>query len=176
MTLPQQVALLLEAADKGIIQAEDVVRWADSIIAATETPEPWLIELSTLGSIHMQDYVSRLSKHSAECTEPRRQMQLLVLAYRSGLLGFPDTLPLLFRVLITERKGREPDRLEEHLVDALVSWDCQEDLDVVDPLLRSRFERLFDEAQQGTSEIAAVLPWKFRAEPDTAPNAALPHQ
>jgi hypothetical protein len=170
MIISEQVALILEAADKGIIQPEDVVQWADSIIAATDAPESWLIELSTLGSTHMQDYVPRLREHSGERMDLRRRTQLVVLAYRSGLLTFHDTLPLLFRVLISERKERERGRLEQRLVDALVSWDCQEDLDVIGPSLRSRFEAIFNEVLSGTGKIASVLPWKFRAEPGASPN------
>lgn len=176
MTVSEQVALILEGADNGILQPEDVVRWADSIIAGTDRPESWLIEVSTLGSTHMQDYVSRLEGHSEGHIGLRRQVELIVLAYRSGRLALHDTLPLLFRVLITEREGREPGPIEERLVDVLVSWDCQEDLDVIDPVLQSRFEELFDEVLPGTNEIAAVLPWKFRAEPGVAPNPAPPQR
>jgi hypothetical protein len=51
-----------------------------------------------------------------------------------------------------------------------VSWDCLEDLDVIAPSLRSRFEAIFIEVLSGTDEIASVLPWKLRAEPGAAPN------
>ncbi len=173
MTITEQVAVILEAADKGILQPEDVVRWADSIIVASEEPESWLIEVSTLGATHVQDYVSRLEEHSEGRIGLRRQVELIVLAYRSGRLELLDTLALLFRVLIIDRERRERGPLEERLVDALMSWNCQEDLDAIGPLLQSRFDELFDEILPGTNEIAAVLPWKFLAEPGAAPNAAV---
>jgi hypothetical protein len=170
MNLSEQIALILEAVDIGIIQIEDVVRWADSIIASTDTPEPWQIELSTLGSTHMEDYLSQLREYSGERLGIRRQAQLVVLAYRSGLLPFRDTIQLLFRLLISECEGRELGRLEERLVNALVSWDSQEDLVVIEPSLRFRFEAIFNEVMSGTDQIVAVLPWKFSACPIASPN------
>ena len=129
-----------------------------------------------LRSTHMQDYVSRLEQHSKTRIGLRLQVELIVLAYRSRRLALRHALPLLFRILITEREERKRGPLEERLVDELVSWDCQDDLDVIGRALRSRFEELFDEFLPGTSEIAGVLPWKFRAEPGAAPNTAPPHR
>ena len=39
---------------------------------------------------------------------------------------------MLFRVLIFEEKGAKLDSLDERLYDALVDWDSQEDLDVIE--------------------------------------------
>jgi hypothetical protein len=56
-----------------------------------------------------------------------------------------------------EHKG-ERDPVAERLAEALVSWDCQEDLDVIEPPLRSRFEAVFPEVLRGAHEVAAILP------------------
>ena len=169
MTLAEQSTVILEAINDQLLQPEDVVRWADSAIVATEEPPRWLLELSALNSPHMQDYLSRLREHAQGRVSIRGQIEVIVLAHNSGLLTFGDTLSLLFRVAITEREGRELDSVGERLEGALISWDCQEDLDVIESALRSKFEAIFLEVLRDAREIAAVLPWKWRAEPVAAP-------
>jgi hypothetical protein len=161
MTLPEQSAILLEAIKDELLQPEDVVRWADAVIVATEKPPQWVIELSTLHSPHLADFVSRLRQQASAALTVHRQLQLIVLAYDAGLFSLPTTLSKLFRVAILDREEPALDALGQRLVDTLIEWDCQEDLDVIEQPLQAKFTALFREYLTDADDIAAVLPWKF---------------
>lgn len=46
MTLAEQITVLLEAIDCGFPGPGDIVLWGESVIAATNNPPLWLIDLS----------------------------------------------------------------------------------------------------------------------------------
>jgi hypothetical protein len=74
-----------------------------------------------------------------------------------------SSLPKLFRVLIIETKGAKRDSLDERLRSALITWNFQEDLDVIEPQLHARFEMLFREYLADAHEVSAILHWKNEA-------------
>ena len=158
MTLPEQSAVLVEAVEHGLLRQEDIVRWADGFIVAMDTPPGWVIDLSVLSSPHLVDFVGVLREHAAAPMSLHRRIQIVLLAYSSGAFSFADTLPKLFRIVILEQHGMRRDTLEERLADALVDWDFQEDLSVIEPPLRARFEALFQEYLADAQEVAALLP------------------
>jgi hypothetical protein len=163
MTISQQAAVTLEAVEHELLRVDGIVRWADSVIGAEEKPDFWLIELSTLNPLHITDFVSLLRAHAAETLPLHWRVQIIVLAYKAGLLSVQSSLPKLFQVLIFETKGATKDPLDEQLRDALVDWDFQEDLDVIEPSLRARFEALFREYLADAHEISTVLHWNHEA-------------
>jgi hypothetical protein len=163
MTLSQQAAIVLEAVEHELLRVEGIIRWADGAIVASEKPETWLIDLSTLNPSHVRDFVSLLRTHAAESLPQRWRVQIIVLAFDAGLLSLASSLPLLFRLLIVERWGAEKDSADEQLADALVAWDCQENLDVIPPVLHARFETLFRGYLADAHEISAVLLWRHEA-------------
>jgi hypothetical protein len=163
MTLSQQAAIVLEAVEHELLRVEGIIRWADAAIVPTEKPETWLIGLSTLNPSQITDFVSLLRTHAAESLPLRWRVQIIVLAFDAGLLSVASSLPLLFRVLIVERRGAERDSADEQLADALVEWDCQEDLGVIPPVLHARFETLLRGYLADAHEISAVLHWKHEA-------------
>jgi hypothetical protein len=160
MTLSEQSAILLEAVEQELLRQEDIVRWADGVIVAMDKPPAWMIDLSMLTSPHLIDCVVRIREHASVPVSLHRRIQVVVLAYLAGELSFADTLPKVFRVMILERHGVERDALDERLADALVEWDCQEDLSVVEPPLRAKFEALFREYSADAQDVAAVLQWR----------------
>jgi hypothetical protein len=165
MTLPEQCAILLAAIEQEILQAGDLIQWADSIIVAMEKPPAWIIELSTLYSPLTIDFASRLRAQASAPLPVSRRIQIIVLAYNSGLLSLPDTLSRLFRVMMV--RGMRPpatDPLDRRLVDALHDWDEQDDLDVVELPLQAKFRELFREYRTNADDIIAILPWKFGGE------------
>jgi hypothetical protein len=160
MTISEQSAVLLQAVEFGLVQAEDIVRWSDRIVASLDKPPTWLIDLSGMPSPHITDLLSILRQHAGVKLPMAGRIQVIVLAFSAGLLPFQKSLSFIFQVVMVDRiKGEDRP---EGLVDALVEWDSQEDLDAVGPALKARFERLFEEALQGAGEIAEVLPWKFQ--------------
>ncbi len=162
MTFPEQGAILIEAIEEEILQADDLVQWADRVIMAMEKPPAWIIELSTLGSPFTIDFASRLRVQASAPLAASRQIQLIVLAHEAGLLTLPGTLCKLFRITMTERRGPPiTDPLGRRLVDALLHWDQQDDLDVIEPPLRARLTELFREYRTNADDIIAILPWKF---------------
>ncbi|HXR08645.1 MAG TPA: hypothetical protein VN765_15015 [Candidatus Acidoferrum sp.] len=154
--------MLVEAIEEEILQPDDIIRWADNIIMAAEKPPIWVIELSTTQSPLMIDFASRLRTQASAQLPVSRRIQIIVLAYNTGLLSLPDTLSRLFRV--TMDRGMLPavtDPLDRQLVDALCDWDQQDDLDVIEPPLRARLTELFREYLANADDIAAILPWKL---------------
>ncbi|MEY4200695.1 MAG: hypothetical protein RLZZ265_2435 [Verrucomicrobiota bacterium] len=161
MTLAEQASILLEAIESELLQPADIVRWADGILVAMENPPAWIIDVSTVHPPDLEDVVRQLREH-ASALPVRRQVQVIVLAHDAGLLSLRDTLPKLFRVTILERGERSLDELDKRLVEALVDWDFQEDLDVIEPSLQVRLAALFREYLTDAQEMAAVLGPKFR--------------
>jgi hypothetical protein len=82
----------------------------------------------------------------------------LALTPSPNSLSLRATLPLLFRVTIIERGGQERDAVAERLTGALISWDCHEDLNFIEPSMRSRLEEVFREVLAEANEVAAVVP------------------
>ncbi|MCO5051816.1 MAG: hypothetical protein M9920_05890 [Verrucomicrobiae bacterium] len=162
MILAEQSAILVEAIEQELLRREDIVRWADEIIVAMERPPSWIIDLSTLNSPYLVDFARLLRIHSVVSLPLHRRVQIVVLAYLAGVISFSETLPKLFRAVIYERRGAERDPLDERLADTLVCWDHQENLDVIEPPLRARFEALFREYLTDIQEVAAVLPWRSK--------------
>jgi hypothetical protein len=163
MTLSQQAAIVLEAVEHALLRVEGIIRWADALIVATEKPETWLIELSTFNPLNITDFVNLLRTHAAGSLPLRWRVQIIVLAFDAGLLSVASSLPLLFHVLFVECRGAERDSTDEQLANALVAWDCHEDLDVVPPALHARFETLFRGYLADAHEISAVLHWEHEA-------------
>ena len=162
MTLPKQCAILMVAIEEELLQPEDIVRWADNIIVSMEEPPMWIIDLATLVSPHMTDFDTCLRAQASAPPPVSRRIQIIVLAHEVGSLSLSDTLSKLFRVTLCQSLGpRIKDPLERQLVDALVHWDQQDDLDVIGPPLQATFTSLFREYSKNASDIIAVLPWKF---------------
>jgi hypothetical protein len=165
MTLSEQSAILLEAIEADLLQPEDIVRWTDSLIVAMDKPPTWIIELTTLNSPYLVDFASRLRDQLTAPLPMRRQIQLVVLAHDSGLIALSGTLQKLFRLTIfdsLEQGAKARDALEERLNKLLVEWDCQENLEVIQPQLEVKLEALFREFLNDAEEIRSLLPWKFK--------------
>jgi hypothetical protein len=160
MTLPEQAAVLVEAVEQELLQQEDIVRWADETIVTLNKPPAWVIDLSVLTSPHLVDSVAILREQAARPLSLHRRVQVVVLAYLAGELSLDVTLSKLFRVVIFQRQGMERDPLDERLTDTLVEWDFQDDLSVIEPPLREKFEALFREYMTDKQDVAKVLPWR----------------
>ena len=163
MTISQQAAIVVEAVEHGLLRVVGIIRWADSVIVAEEKPASWLIDLSTHSPQDITGFVGLLRAHAADVLPLRWKVQIIVLAYDAGLLSVASSLPLLFRVLIFEANGAKKDSLDERLRDALVEWDQQEDLDVIEPSLQAKFEVLFREYLPDAQKISAILHLKHEA-------------
>jgi hypothetical protein len=167
MTLSQQSAILVQAVEYGLLQPDDIIRWADSVIATMETPPAWLINLETMQSPHFVDLVSHLRKNAEWPLPVVTKVQLLVLAYEANRVSFNKSLSWLFQVTIVERNGAQLDELGERLRDALIELDMGEDFEVVQPPLRTKFEVIFQEYLRDANEIAAIIPWRLQRTGDS---------
>lgn len=167
--------MLLEALDFGFVQPVDIVRWADERIATTDKPPAWLIDLSILKP-HREDIAALLREHAAPLPV-RRKIELIALAWDRRLLGLQDALPLLFRITILERGGAPRESIEEPLHDALVEWDSQEDLDVLQPELRSRLETTIRQFLTSAADIGQLVPYGGQQlpKPDASPSDPPPN-
>ena len=164
MTLPEQTAILLEAIEDELLQPEDIVRWADPIIVAMEKPPMWIIDLSTLGTPHMVDCVWRLREQATEQLPQHCRIQIVALAHQAALISSSAALSKLFRIKFIERRNTRTDtveRLDEELNVMLIKWDCQDDLDVIEPPFQEKLNALFREYLKNADDVVAILPWKF---------------
>ena len=67
LTIEKEADVLRIALSCAVSSREEVIRWADDIIGATEEPEFEIIEISTSGNAHIQDLIGRLSSTSHQC-------------------------------------------------------------------------------------------------------------
>jgi hypothetical protein len=171
MTRAEETAILLEALEQGFLKPDAVIRWADEVIAAEPKPPGWLIDLSTLAKVHSEDVAAFLHEHAA-ALPVRRKIELIAVAWQHRLLSLRDALPRLFKITILEREGAPTERIEEPLHKVLVSWDSQEDLDVLDPGLLARLAAALREFLRGAGEMQPFLPYGTRnvPEPAASPN------
>ena len=156
MTLFQKAAIVLEAVEQGFLHEDGIVRWADSVMAAAEKPDPWLIKLAMLSSSNITDYTRILRGQSAESVPLHWRVQMVALAHQNGLLNLHDSLPKLFNILIFDPKEAPEDSLDEQLHRALVEWDGQGCLEVIEIPLAHKFESLFQEYLADASEVSAI--------------------
>ena len=172
MTLAEQIKVILEAIDCGFPEPEDIVLWADSVIAASYNPPLWLIELSVLKSPRLADFESILRGQEKAPLILRQRIQVSVLAHDAGLLTLQAAVTNLLRVVMLDPQGQHPGALDEPLIDALVQWDCQEGADVLgaplgagppESALSVTCASVFQEYLADAGEVAAVLPRSFRA-------------
>jgi hypothetical protein len=161
MTVSEQSAVMLEAIEQELLQPEDVVRWADGLIMSMDKPPPWIIDLSTANSPHLVEFASTLRDHVTATLPIRRQIQVIVLSYNAGLISLSAALKKLFRLTIIERKERLLDAQGSQLKGLLVQWDCQHDLNVIEPALEVKVEEAFRDYLTEGKDIKALLPWKF---------------
>jgi hypothetical protein len=156
MTLAEQSMVLLDVAEQELVRPDGIVRWADSVIGKIDKPPAWVIELSTLRSLDLTDFVSLLREQTLSGLSLHRRIQIVLLAHRAGLLSMTETLKRLFRMTL---RGAvvNTDELDNRLKDALVEWDCEDNLDGLDSVLQSNFEGLFSEYLLDAEEVAAVL-------------------
>lgn len=160
MTLSEQSAVVLEAVEQSLLKPQGIVHWADELIGSQEIQPYWLIELSTLNSQLLADYVPLLREHAEKSHSLHRRLQVVVLAYEAGLLDLVETLSKLFQLTILGPDRDRKDALDERLADALVEWDCQEELSVVELPLQAKFHALFKEYLTDAHDVASVLAWR----------------
>ena len=156
MTLYQQAAIVLEAVEQGFFHEDGIIRWADSIIADTGKPEPWLIKLTMLASTNITDYTRILRGHGAESVPLRWRVQMVALAHQNGLLNLHDGLPKLFNIFVFDNKEAGKDSLDEQLHSALVEWESQGCLEVLEHSLAAKYEKLLREYLADAGEVSAI--------------------
>lgn len=155
MTLPEQTAIILHAAQCGFLQPPDVQRWALSVIECTPTPPLWIIDLAVPPITHMADIFPVLKEHACPLSL-RTKLQVIIMRHATGAMSLPETLPKLFRAAILDNVN--PVQPENEALDsALVEWDCQADLDVISEQLASRFHAIFQDYLADASDVSAVL-------------------
>jgi hypothetical protein len=167
MTRAHEIAVLLEALEQGFLKPDAVIRWADAVIAAEPKPPEWLIDLSSLAKVHSEDVAAFLRSHAAELPV-RRKIELIAVAWQRGLLSLRHSLPRLFKITILEREGEPTQRIEERLHKVLVSWDSQEDLDVLEAALLARLAAVLREFLPGAADIQPIIPYMNRGMPEPA--------
>ncbi len=155
MTLLEQCAVLIEAGEARLLQVGDVVQWADKLIVALDKPPPWIIELSTLHSNHVADYLLLLRQQTSVQLSPRQRIQLLIHAYQLNRLSLDELLQKCFEIIILEENKNLLTESENRLADLLVEWDCN-DL-IINQDLKSRFEEQFSEYMSGAEETTFLL-------------------
>ena len=163
MTLPEQTAVLLEAAEQGLLNPKTLVHWADGVIGSQASPPYWLIELSTLNSDLITDFLSILGEQAVQELSIRCQVQIILAAYEAEQLELVETLRRLFQTVIIKQDYKSPrDALDETLRDALVDWDFLENPRVIDVSLQQRLHDIFRIYLADADEVRSLLGWTPR--------------
>jgi len=146
MNLSDEAALVLMAAEHATIDQASIVKWVDDKIAQCDIPTDWMIELSTLKSNRLVDYVSVLRhKASSELYDTEHRMMAIIDAHAAGALTLDASISALWKVWSGTRNLYDTDNFPDDFADGLVAWDCLEDISVIPPSLVHRFELLFQE-------------------------------
>ena len=167
MNLSEQCAVLLEAVEYDLLKQEDVIRWVDTVVEAMDKPPVWLIEFYTVNACHARSYEHLLREHSSGKLSTHRRIQVILLAFPLKGPLLHETLAKLFPIVICfdeERPIPPLEALDERLVEALVWWDSQDNLDVVEEPLQGKLANIFREYLGDANEIASVLSWKFNSQ------------
>lgn len=155
MTLPEQTAIILHAAQCGFLQPPDVQRWALSVIEGSPKPPLWIIDLAVPPITHMADIFPVLKEHACPLSL-RTNLQVFILFHASGAISLREALPKLFRAAILDCEFRiQPEN--EALGSALFEWDFQDDPVVISEQLASKFHAIFQDYLADASDVAAVL-------------------
>ena len=107
-----------------LISAEDVIRWADAMIIATEQPKPWLIDLA-ISRPDAHDVISMLRHHDAT-TEVDDDTFLALVAYgyfQSRLTLEQVRSNLYARFCLIDWKVMTPLRQLIYVFDDEMGWD-----------------------------------------------------
>jgi len=158
--LSAETAIMLEAAGQTVLQPEEIVRWADGVVVAMDQAPGWIIDLCVLNSPHLIDFLAILRQQANPPVSLHQRVQLVVLAYFSGRVPFTDTLSRLFRLLHLEGGGALLAEDDELLSDLLMEWDCQDDLERIEPPLQEKFEARFCRIVATARDLAALLQWE----------------
>jgi hypothetical protein len=173
MNLSDEGALLLMASEHATIDRAMLVKWADEKIADWDTPIEWLIELSTLQSSRLEDYVSVL-RHtcSNELCDTEHRIMVVIDAHAAGILALDSSIGSLWKIWSGPRNLYDTDRFPDEFADGLVAWDCLEDLSVIPPSLAQRFERLFQEFRTTHTSVTSYYrhQWKKNSQQDATSN------
>jgi len=162
MMLSDQAAALLEATELGLIQLGEVMRWVDGIVRAMDDPPEWITELYALSAEGALSFESAFRQYSTGTLSVRQQVQIILVAHEAGKLSLRSTLSKLFlQVVCPNDVSVVYEPLDEQLVDALVYWECHDDLDVFDEPLHDKLAEIFREYLSDADEVAAVLPWRL---------------
>jgi len=115
---------VLKGVEMGLIPVERIIRWADEQIIATESPEPWLIDLATTRPDN-HDVIALMRRQGAS-TEVDDDTFIALVAYGffHSSLGLEQVHAALFRrFCATEWKEMTPLRQRIYIFDDELDWD-----------------------------------------------------
>jgi hypothetical protein len=154
MTLQEETAIVAFAAESGFLPAGEIRDWAFGIIEKSPKPPLWVVELATLQSQKVEDLLAMFPPERKPSAQVR--LQIIISGYFAGRLSLLDTLAKTFCAAILDedaiKRGNEP------LVDALIWWDQQDNLDEIGTALAARFHEIFQAYSQEASDVLRVLP------------------
>src|SRR5687768_15486639 len=115
---------VLKGVEMGLIPVERVIRWADQQIIATESPEPWLIDLATTRA-DSHDILSVMRQHGVS-TEIDDDTWLALVAYGffHSRLELEEVRNALYtRFCAVDWKEMTPLRQQIYIFDDELGWD-----------------------------------------------------
>jgi hypothetical protein len=154
--LAGQAAIILLAAHSGTLPLAGIREWACSMIDLLPRPPLWLLQLATTPPEGMNGAIMTLQQQATPLNL-RMRLQAIIACHASGQPLLPDTLRELFFATILDRQGQPLLPEDEPLVDALVAWDGQDDLDSIPSELEARFLDLFRDYLADAAEVFSPL-------------------
>jgi hypothetical protein len=114
----------LKGVEMGLIPVERVIRWADEQIVATNSPEPWLIDLATTHA-DVHDIISAMRQHGASAeVDDDSFLALVAYGFFQSRMALEQVHVALFhRFCATDWKEMTPLRQQIYFFDDEMNWD-----------------------------------------------------
>jgi hypothetical protein len=163
MSIPEQAGIVLRCVEVGQLSSDSVIRWADSVIATCDVPEPWLIELSLLDTKHFADVVIALRQHGNPMQTVEIDIYILAELFFSGRRNMQEMMEQASHACFAGDSNVSRTLPFERLGDLLAEWD---QLDLPDPERgdwRSRLSSQLRECQQSSPVVSMFVSQLFAA-------------
>jgi hypothetical protein len=139
---------------------EDIIAWADRRIAEAVDSPSWIIDLSTLNSSRLADYISILTANQSDRHLTTEEKILMCLdSYQSGALDLSNTLGAINTIWHGEDSRGKSFRLDQDLEKVCGWWELVDGHgDVIGEDLAAAAHNSFEQFRQAHWELRNPLP------------------
>ena len=148
----QQAGIAVRALEFGRLPALHVVRWADGVIVAKQSPPQWLLDLSLLDSSRFADMVLLLRRHAERMESRELDVCILAHLFFAGRISISELFERAFSACFTEYDTPMSVPFEQ-LADVLCEWDQLDFPDLSQGDWQQRASDALVECQRASGEL-----------------------